>query len=410
MGHAYRTRVTTHRSDGWTTPVAAGLVTAVVGFTSSFAVVLAGLRAVGASEADAASGLLVLSLTMGLGCLGFALLTRRPVTLAWSTPGAALLAVQTVPDGGWPAAVGAFVLTGVALALTGLLPPLSRLVARIPTTVASAMLAGVLLSLCLVPFRLLPDEPLAIGAVVGSWVLVTCLSTRWATPAAVAAALVVMAVDGSYGAVAWSQTAPALTWTTPQWSWQAAAALALPLYLVTMTSQNIPGIATMRSLGYDVPVRAALGYSGTATALGAPLGGHAINLSAIAAALSAGPEAGRDPSRRWVAALTCGLGYLAFGLAANAVVALAGAAPAGLFAAVAGVALLGSFAAATSQALAHESGRLAAGVTLVVAASGVTLGGIGSAFWALVVGCTLHAVTSRTPRGRSPAAPRGRRP
>lgn len=377
----------------------AGLVTAVVGFTSSFAVVLTGLRAVGADEGEAASGLLVLSLTMGLGCVGFALLTRRPVTLAWSTPGAALLAVQTVPDGGWPAAVGAFAITGIALALTGLLPPLSRLVGLIPTPVASAMLAGVLLSLCLVPFRLLPDEPLAIGSVVGTWVLVTCVSSRWATPAAVVAALVVMALERSYGAVAWSQTAPTLTWTTPQLSWQAAVALAVPLYLVTMTSQNIPGIATMRSLGYDVPVRAALGYSGAATALGAPLGGHAINLSAIAAALSAGPEAGRDPSRRWIAALTCGLGYIGFGLAANAVVALAGAAPTGLFAAVAGVALLGSFAAAATQALAAEEGRAAAGVTLVVAASGVTLAGVGAAFWALVLGCTLHAVTSRTRRG-----------
>ena len=399
--------MTAHRSeraDGLAAPVTAGLVTAVVGFTSSFAVVLAGLRAVGASEADAASGLLVLSLTMGLGSILLALLTRMPVTLAWSTPGAALLAAMSAPDGGFAAAVGAGVVTGVLLALTGLVGPLSRLVALIPTTVASAMLAGVLLSLCLVPFRLLPDDPATIGAVVGTWVVLACLAPKWATPGAVAAAMLVMVGAGSYDQVAWSQTAPGFTWTTPTWSWQAVVAVALPLYLVTMTSQNVPGAAVMRSLGYDVPVRGALGLTGAATAAGAPLGGHAINLAAISAALAAGPEAGRDPTRRWVSAVTCGAAYVSFGLGANAVVALAGAAPAGLFAAVAGVALLGSFASAASQALSVESGRLAAGVTLVVAASGVTWLGVGSAFWALLLGCALHAATHRpgrrTPRTR----------
>jgi benzoate membrane transport protein len=177
------------------------------------------------------------------------------------------------------------------------------------------------------------------------------------------------------------------------------AAIAVPLYLVTMTSQNIPGVAVMKSLGYDVPWRPALGYTGAATALGAGLGGHAINLSAIAAALAAGPEAGKDPARRWIAGVTTGIAYLAFGLTSRLIVTVAQHAPAGLFAAVAAVGLLGSFAAAAVAALESVPTRVAAAVTLVVASSGLEIAGIGSAFWALVAGCVLTVVltTGRRP-------------
>ena len=371
------------------TPVLAGVVTAVVGFTSSFAVVLAGLQAVGATAAQSASGLLVLSLTMGLGCVLLALWTRRPITIAWSTPGAALLATAAAPAGGFTEAVGAFAITGVLLALTGLVPVLGRLVRMIPTAIASAMLAGVLLSLCLAPFRDLPSSPVAIGSVLVVWALLTRLAPRWAVPGALVAALVTMAVSGAFAEADWAAVTPRLEWVSPSFSWAAVVSIAVPLYLVTMTSQNIPGVTVMASLGYETPWRAALGYTGLATVVGAPFGGHAINLAAISAALAAGPEAGRDPSRRWVAAVVAGAGYTVLGLAGGVVVALAGAAPVGLFAAVAAVGLLSSLVGSLQHAVADADLLIPAVVTVVVATSGLTVAGVGSAFWALVAGCLL---------------------
>lgn len=384
--------MTTQARDPLSTAVLAGVVTAVVGFTSSFVVVLAGLRAVGASPAQAASGLLALSVTMGLGCVGLALWSRLPVTIAWSTPGAALLATAAAPEGGFAEAVGAFVVTGALLAITGLVPALSRLVRLVPAPIASAMLAGVLLSLCLAPFRDLPSSPVAIGIVLVVWAVLARLVPRWAVPAALGAALVVVVGSGALDGVAWVSAMPRLEWVAPQLSWASVVAISIPLYLVTMTSQNIPGVTVMASLGYEVPWRASLGYTGIASVIGASFGGHAINLAAISAALAAGPEAGRDPSRRWVAAVTAGISYVLLGLAGGVVVVLADAAPVGLFAAVAAVGLLSSLVGAVQQSVADAELRVPAVVTLVVATSGLTVAGIGSAFWALVAGCLLVLV------------------
>lgn len=314
--------------------------------------------------------------------------------MAWSTPGAAMLATAVAPAGGFAEAVGAFVITGVLLTLTGLVKPLASLVGQIPASVANAMLAGVLLSLCLQPFRDLPRSPWAIGTVLLVWFALTFVAPRWAVPASVLAAGMVMWWVGSFGSVDSSELAPTLVWTTPSFSLSATLAIAIPLWLVTMTSQNIPGVSVMKALGYDVPLRPALGFTGAATAAGAGFGAHAINLSAIAATLAAGPEAGPDPRRRWIAGVVTGVGYLLCGPVSPTLVALADAAPYGLFAAIAGVALLTSFAAATQQALADESQRLGAAVTFVVAASGLQVAGIGSAFWGLVVGCMFLALGS----------------
>lgn len=386
--------------------VLAGLVSAVVGFSSSFAVVLAGLRAVGASPGQAASGLLVLALAMGSGCVLFSWHWRRPITMAWSTPGAALLASLSAPAGGFGTAVGAFLVVGALLALTGLVPALATAVRRIPAPVAQAMLAGVLLQLCIAPFRDLPKEPVALGAVLVVWAVTARLAPRWAVPGAVAAAVVVLVARGSFGGLTWAAATPHLTWTTPAWPGSAALAIAVPLYLVTMTSQNIPGVAVMAGLGYEVPWRPALGFTGAATIGTAGFGGFAINLSAIAAALAAGPEAGPDPERRWIAGISTGVGYLVLGLSAPAVVAVAQHAPTGLLGSVAGVALLGTFGAAALQALAVEALRLPAAVTLVVASSGVVVAGIGSAFWSLVVGGALVLLGGGR-RERLSAAPAG---
>lgn len=366
--------------------VLAGVVTAVVGFTSSFAVVLTGLTAVGASAAEAASGLFVLSLTMGLGSVLFSLRTRTPVTLAWSTPGAALLAGAVAPDGGYATAVGAFVVAGLLYVLTGFFSPLARLVRAIPLALANAMLAGVLLVLCVAPFRALVDEPTAVGPVLLTWLVLMRVARRWAVPGAFATAVVVIIVTGSLSAVEAADVVPHLTWTTPGFDAATVLAIGVPLYLVTMTSQNIPGAAVLASFGYDAPLRPVLLYSGAATAATAGLGGYSINLAAISAALAAGPTAHPDPDRRWVAGVSTGATYLALGPLAAAVAAVAVAAPAGLVAAVAGVALLGTFGSAAASALGDEGHREAAALTFVVAASGVAVAGVGAAFWSLLAG------------------------
>jgi len=382
---------------GLATPVVAGVVGGIVGFTSSFAVVLTGLRAVGASTEQAASGLLVLSLTMGLGCLVLSVRTRTPVTMAWSTPGAALLAGAALPGGGYADAVGAFVLAAVLYLLTGLVRPLGDLVSRIPAPLASAMLAGVLLGLCVEPFRALAADPAAITPVLVVWLVLLRVARRWAVPGALAAALVVVVVTGSLSGLAASDVVPRLTWTTPGLDLGTAVALGVPLYLVTMTSQNIPGVAVLRTYGYDAPLRPALVYAGGAGIATAGLGGLSINLAAISAALSAGPAAGPDPARRWVAGVSTGVTFLVLGPAAGLVTAVAAAAPAGLIAAVAGVALLGTLGSAAASALGDEAWREAAAVTFVVAASGFSVAGIGAAFWALVAGGLVALVTRAQP-------------
>ena len=380
--------------------VLAGVVCGLVGFTSSFAVVLTGLQAVGASAEQAASGLLVLCMTMGLGCVLFSWRLRMPVTMAWSTPGAALLVAATVPAGGFASAVGAFIVCGVLLALCGLIRPLERLVEAIPVPLASAMLAGVLLTLCVAPFRAVVASPAAIAPVMVVWLLLVAFARRWAVLGALGAAVVVMAVTGVFGMLDVEQLTPAVTFVAPTWDATALLAIGLPLFIVTMTSQNIPGIAVLGSFGYRLGMRGPLLYTGGASVVGAVGGAHAINLAAISAALAAGPEAHPDRNRRWIAGVSCGVTYLAFGPLAGIVTAAARSAPDGLIETIAGLALLGTFAASAATALADPASREAGAVTLVVAASGVTIAGVGAAFWGLVAGVVVLAALSLERRRR----------
>lgn len=372
--------------------VLAGVVCGIVGFTSSFAVVLAGLRAVGASPTQAGSGLLVLCLTMGLGCILFSTRLRMPVTMAWSTPGAALLASVAVPTGGFATAVGAFMVSGGLVLLCGVLRPLERLVERIPSALASAMLAGVLLTLCTHPFLDLHRSPAAIGIVLAVWALGYALWRRWAVLIAFLAALVVMGYDGSFSHLGGREITPQLTFIEPHFNPMAALAIGVPLFIVTMTSQNVPGIAVLASFGYRLGLRKPLLYTGGASVVGAFGGGHMINLAAISAALAAGPDAHPDRSRRWIAGVACGITYLVFAPLAALVTTVAAHAPTGLFATIAAAALFPTFASAAQAALAPVETREAAGVAIVVAASGLTLGGIGAAFWSLVAGFVMVGV------------------
>ncbi|WP_416405416.1 benzoate/H(+) symporter BenE family transporter [Arthrobacter sp. LFS091] len=380
-------------------PVTAGIVTALVGFTSSFAVVLAGLKAVGANQGQASSGLLALTLTFGLGILWLSWRSKMPVTLAWSTPGAALLASAGMVDGGWPAAVGAFLLVGVLILLTGLLPVLGRIMAKIPTALAQAMLAGVLLPLCLAPFKSLGSAPLLVAPVLLCWIVLMKFAPRWSVPGSLLVALAVIGIHiASSGAnIPAEGLLPRLEWTTPAFTVEAAVGLALPLFIVTMASQNIPGVAVLKSFGYTTPWRPSMLVTGAGTVVGAPFGGHAINLAALSAALAAGEEAGKDHDRRWVAAFVSGLAYLALAAGSAALVTIVAAAPPGLLEAVAGLALLGTLASSISSALAAAEERIPACITFLLAASGLSFAGVGAAFWALAGGILVRwMLKSRT--------------
>ncbi|MDD3446632.1 MAG: benzoate/H(+) symporter BenE family transporter, partial [Zavarzinia sp.] len=354
----------------WVRPATAGVMAAVVGFASSFAVVLEGLRAMGASPAQAASGLLVLSLGMGLLGIVLSLRLRLPISIAWSTPGAALLAATQAPVGGFAEAVGAFAVAGLLVVIAGLWRPFGRLVGAIPGTLAGAMLAGVLLDLCLAPFRAIGVMPFAALPIVIAWVVMMRVNRLWAMPAALAVTVAAVWIDGSAAAALPPVTtlAPRIVGVLPVFDLQSIVGIALPLFLVTMASQNVPGLAVLQTNGYRPQPGPLFVSTGLVSMICAPFGGHAVNLAAITAALCAGPDAATDPARRWLAAVIAGASYVAIGAVATLAAALAVAAPPVLIQAVAGLALVGAFGGALSAALAVPAEREAALVTLLVTA------------------------------------------
>ncbi len=379
-------------------PVSVGLTTALVGFTSSFAVVLAGLAAVGASTEQATTGLIVLCILMGSGTIWLSWRHRRPLMLAWSTPGAAVLVSVGMVEGGWPAAVGAFLVTGLLFLLTAALPWLGRRIAAIPAPLAQAMLAGVLLSLCVQPVIAFADSPLLVGPVLLTWVVLARFAPRWAAPVAFLVALGVAVIDLVDRGDAFTLATPTLALTTPAFTTAAIVGIAVPLYIVTMAAQNVPGVAILASHGFVVPWRESLLITGAGTMIGSPTGAYAINLAAITAALSASEEAHPDPERRWIAAHATGWCYLILGALSPLLVTLAASAPDGVIEAVAGVALLGTLASALSAALAEKARQVAVIVTFLVAASPIVILGIGPSFWSLTAGLITWALFSTKKR------------
>ena len=395
MRQASPRQCSAHRgSGGVLRPISAGVVSALVGFTSAFVVVLTGLAGVGADPNQASSGLLAVSVTMGLSCILLAAWTRMPITVAWSTPGAALLASTGTVQGGWPAAVGAFLVTGALIVLTGLVPQLGALIARIPASVAQAMLAGVLFQLCLGPISGLATNPFAVAPVVAVWLLSLRFVPRWATPLAFLTATIVISahVVASGTAIDPSALAPRVEVTVPTFTLTAVIGIAVPLYLVTMAGQNVPGVAVMKGLGFEVPWRRSMLVTGAGTVLGAPAGGHAINLAAISAALAAGPEAGEDRSRRWIASVTAGVVFVLLGIASTAFGTLVLLAPAGVIPAVAGLALLATFASSLRAALSVSDDQTPTIAAFVTAASAIVIAGVSAAFWALIAGLLVRVV------------------
>lgn len=364
--------------------LSAGLLAAFVGFASSFSVVLQGLVGVGASPEEAASGIMALSIAMGVCGILVSWRMKMPISVAWSTPGAALLAGAGAPAGGFAAAIGAFILAGALVVLAGLVKPVGRAISRIPLSLANAMLAGILLPLCLAPVKAVASIPLEALAVIAIWFLVGRWSRVLAVPAAAVATflLLFLAHSGPAGA---SAVIPSPVLVLPDWSPAALVGLGLPLFLITMASQNIPGLAILRVNGFAAEPAPLFTATGIASLLCTPFGGHAVNLAAITAAICAGDEAGPDRARRWWAGIVSGVAYIAFGLTAGWATAFAAQSPA-LVQTVAGVALIGAFTGALGGMVGETRDREAAILCFVVTASGVPFLGISAPFWGLVVG------------------------
>ena len=368
----------------------AARVATVAGVGGTLPVVLAAAQAVGATPEQASSWVSGLGLATALSALALSVRYRMPIITAWSTPGAALIASTSgVP--GFAAAVGAFVLAAVLILLTAAIRPLGRLIEKIPASIAAAMLAGILLRLVVAMVEHVPSSPLLVLPLIALFLL-----ARVFLPAL--ASLVVL-VAGAL--LAWSlglvKPLPGIGFSTivltaPVWDAAALVGLGVPLYLVTMASQNLPGFAVLRGSGYQPPTQPILAVTGLASLGTAFMGAHTSNLAAISAALCTGPDAHPDPAKRWMTGPFYALFWGLIALFGASLVGLFAALPPALLATVAGTALLGSMAGAMGAALAGEQDRLAAAGTLAVTVSGVTLMGVGSAFWGLVFGLLILGI------------------
>jgi benzoate membrane transport protein len=365
--------------------IAAGFVTVLVGFTSSVVIVFQAAQSLGATPAQTSSWMWALGLGMGLTCIGLSLRYRIPVVTAWSTPGAAMLIGSAA---GLPMsdAIGAFVLSALLMAVAGFSGFFERMISRIPMALASGMLGGVLLRFGLEAFAVMKTS-LGLGLTMFAvYVAARRFSPRYAVILTLLAGIAFAAVEGLLhldGLV----LAPALpVFVAPTLSFAAVAGIALPLFIVTMASQNVPGVAAMRASGYTPPVSPIIGWTGVVNAVLAPFGAFALNLAAITAAICMGREAHEDPARRYVAAVAAGVFYILVGLFGATVAALFAAFPNALIVAIAGLALLGTIGGSLANALREDADREAALVTFLVTASGLTLFGVGSAFWGLVAG------------------------
>ncbi|CUH76378.1 Inner membrane protein YdcO [Tritonibacter multivorans] len=375
--------------------LSAGLIAVLVGYTSSVAIIFQAIEASGATREQAGSWMMALGLGMGLTTLILSLRHRMPVLTAWSTPGAALLAVglNGVPLG---QAVGAFVFCGVLLTLTGVTGLFERLTRTIPDSLANALLAGVLFQFGLSAFEALATDTALVAAMGVAFVAGKLAFPRYAVP--VAFLVGILAAFG-LGEFAGTETAAfALSmpiFVMPEFDITVLIGIGLPLYIVTMCSQNMPGVVTLRGAGYVPPVSSALTVTGLASVLLAPFGGYAFNLAAITAAICAGPEADENPGTRYLASLVAGTLYCLVGLCGAGVIALFALAPAALVAGIAGLALLSTISGSLGAALSKATERDAALVTFFVALSGVGFFGIGAPFWALVIGLPVHHLLKR---------------
>ena len=375
--------------------IAAGFVTVLVGFASSAVIVFQAAQSLGASPEEISSWMWALGLGMRLTCIGLSLRYRMPVVTAWSTPGAAML-IGSVAGLPLSDAIGAFLMSALLIAASGFSGFFERMISRIPVSLASGMLAGVLLRFGIDAFAAMKTQLGMVLTMFAVYLLARRLLPRYAViltllvGIAFAAGLGLLRVDGL------SLQLAKPVFTTPTFSLAAIVGIALPLFIVTMASQNVPGVAVIRASGYAIPISPVVGWTGLVNLLLAPFGAFALNLAAITAAICMGREAHEDAARRYVAAIAAGVFYVVVGLFGATVAALFAAFPKELILAIAGIALLGTIGNSLAAALRDEAEREPALVTFLVTASGLSLAGIGSAFWGLLAGVVTLLVLRRT--------------
>lgn len=396
------------RRDASLSAVNAGLLTVIIGFTSSVVVVLDAARSLGADAVAAGSWLLALCLGMALLGIYYSMRLRVPIAVAWSTSGAAVIAASAAGLS-LAEAVGAFMVCGALLAVTGWLRWVEKILALIPPAIAAALLAGVLLRYGLGLFQAAERELLLVLVMLTTFVLMTKLAARYAVSVALLVGVGWAYLRGQFSLAEVEFVVARPVWVTPEFSLAAAIGLGLPLFMVTMASQNLPGAAVLRASEFrGTEVSPIIAGTGVMTLLLAPFGAYTLNLAAITATICIGPEAHPEPARRYVAAVFAALFYAIAGLFGSIVVQVCLALPGPLLAACAGIALLGVLVRSFADAMADARARLSASITLLCTASGVAFAGISPAFWALVVGVVVHFLIERPVRavgGTQPSGP-----
>ncbi len=368
----------------WVSLSAHALAIFVVGFASTVLIVMDAVRAVGASPAQQASAIGVICIAIGVTSLILGFRYRQPIIVAWSTPGAALLASSHATSN-FTEATAAFLFAGVLMVITAFARPLANAINKLPSSIAGAMLAGVLLHYVIAVPGAAVSAPLVVLPLAVVFFVLRHVAPLYATPVIVALALVIAAATGAFGSsIGFSMTQ--LQFVAPVFNLQTLMSIGIPLYLVTMASQNLPGFAVLKSNSYEPPVQASIFVTGVGSMIASFFGAHAVNLAAITAAMAVGPDVHPDPKQRWKVIVPYAVIYICAGLAAATFVTVLGLLPAALVAAVAGLALLSPFLGGLVAMTRDAKDIEASAVTFLVTGSGITLFGVGAAFWGLLTG------------------------
>lgn len=376
------------------------LVAVFVGFAASVAVVLAAAQAVGATPAQTVSWIAGLALAKGVASLWLSWRHRLPIICAWSTPGAALIAATSGID--LAAAIGAFLVAAVLMMLTAAFRPLGALIEKIPMPIAAAMLAGVIFRFVVAVFDEMKLQPALVLPLLLIFLVARLINPFLGVIAALAAGIAISFAGGMATWPTGGLTLTGLEFVMPRFDIAAMVGIGIPLYLVTMAAQNLPGFAVLRASGYDnPPTSSALFVTGLTSFLTAPFGAHMVNMAAISASICTGSDTHPDPRQRWKAGLLYGALWLAVAGCAGLLLALVVAMPKALIIAVAGLGLVGSLTGALAQSMSSDTHRFAAVIAFAVAASSLTLFGVGSAFWSLVAGLAVLTLDLAAGRLRS---------
>ncbi len=379
--------------DSSASTVVAGFIAMLTGYTSSLVLMFQAGQAAGLTGGQISSWIWALSIGMAICSIGLSMRYRTPVVIAWSTPGAALL-ISSLPGVPYGEAIGAFIFASALIALCGLTGSFERLMSKVPASLAAALLAGVLFNIGSEIFRAVEVQPLLVLGMFFSYLIAKRLMPRYAVLSALVVGCVLSAALGLLDFRELSLEIAVPVWTTPSLSFAAIFSIGIPLFVIAMASQNMPGLAVLRAEGYQAPASPLISVTGVASVLLAPFGSHGIHLAAITMAICSGPEAHPDPARRYTAAVWCGVFYGIAGIFGATLAALFASFPSALVLSIAALALLGSIGSGLTQAMQTPREREAALITFMVTASGLTLFGIGSALWGLVAGVLTLLIVS----------------